>query len=301
MDNQCKGRGRSKASQDLILWAANWFAENHPASIRAVCYQLFIAGHIRSMAKNETNKVSTLLRKAREEGLLPWAHVVDETREAERISTWANPEEIIKASVRQYRRDAWQDQPEWVEVWSEKGTIRGTLAPVLKKYGVTFRVMHGYGSATALNSIAGETINADKPLTVLYLGDFDPSGMHMSEVDIPQRLARYGGAATFKRIALTVDDVGSLPSFDAATKAGDGRHNWFVDRYGGKCWELDAMPPADLRARVEGEILSLLDAPAWEHSEKIEQAEAQSMKSFFDDWSSISRQAPKYSEGVNNG
>lgn len=286
------------------MWAANWLAENNPASIRAVCYQLFVAGHLKSMAKNETNKVSTLLRKAREEGLIPWGHVVDETREAERAGTWTNPEEIILAATRQYRRNAWQDQPHWVEVWSEKGTIRGTLAPVLRKYGVTFRVMHGYGSATALNSIAAETVDADKPLTVLYIGDFDPSGMHMSEIDIPQRLARYGGEATFKRIALTADDVApgtDLPHFDAETKKGDGRHDWFVSRYGRKCWELDAMPPADLRARVENEIVDLLDLDAWHRSAEVEQAEVESMQSFFADWEGISRPALKYSERVNHG
>jgi hypothetical protein len=35
--------------------------------------------------------------------------------------------------------------------FSLKGTIRGVLQPVLDEYGVGFRVMHGYGSATAVN------------------------------------------------------------------------------------------------------------------------------------------------------
>jgi hypothetical protein len=48
---------------------------------------------------------------------------------------------------RSYRRDRWAQQPRRLEVWSEKGTVRGMLAPVLDKYGVTFRVMHGYSSA----------------------------------------------------------------------------------------------------------------------------------------------------------
>ena len=73
-------------------------------------------------------------------------------------------------------------------MWSEKGTVRGTLAPVLNKYGVTFRVMHGYGSATALHAIAEASAVSDKPLTVLYVGDWDPSGLHMSEIDLPDRL-----------------------------------------------------------------------------------------------------------------
>jgi hypothetical protein len=40
--------------------------------------------------------------------------------------------------------------PDRVEVWSEKGTVRGVLDPVLKEYGVGFRVMHGFGSATSV-------------------------------------------------------------------------------------------------------------------------------------------------------
>ena len=60
-------------------------------------------------------------------------------------------------------------QPRRVEVWSEKGTVRGTVAPVLNEYGVTFRVMHGYGSATSIHGIAQETLDSTKPITVLYI------------------------------------------------------------------------------------------------------------------------------------
>lgn len=83
------------------------------------------------------------------------------------------------------RRDRWTDQPDWIEIWSEKGTIRGTLAPVLHNYGVTFRVMHGFASSTAIHQIAEETRRAAKRLTVFYVGDWDPSGMHMSALDLP--------------------------------------------------------------------------------------------------------------------
>lgn len=165
-----------------------------------------------------------------------------------------------------YRRDYWQDQPVRVEVWSEKGTVRGTLAPVLNEYGVTFRVLHGFGSATALNAIAEASNASDKPLFALYLGDRDPSGMFMSEADIPQRLARYGGAVNLQRIALLASDTQGLPSFDVETKSKDGRYEWFCERYGRRCWELDAMPPPLLRARVEAEIRRHIVLDRWEHA-----------------------------------
>ena len=66
------------------------------------------------------------------------------------MASWDNPEQIIETAVAQYRKDYWAMQPRRVEVWSEKGTIRGTVAPILKKYGVTFRVLHGYPNARGI-------------------------------------------------------------------------------------------------------------------------------------------------------
>ena len=288
-----RSRGKSQKSLDLITAAYDILREIQPASVRAVCYRLFVAGLIPNMGKNSTGKVSKQLVYARENGNIPWHWIVDETRSAERASVWDSTDQIIDSAMRGYRRDNWQEQPHRLEVWSEKGTVRGTIWPVLHAYGVTFRVMHGFGSATTLNSVATMSAYSEKPLTVLYVGDYDCSGMCMSEVDIPQRLERYSGKATIRRIALTADDVApgtSLPSFEAETKTGDSRYQWFVSRYGNKCWELDAMSPVDLRQRVESAILDMLDTDAWNHARAIEQVEIASMREFQQHWKeSISR------------
>ena len=63
------------------------------------------------------------------------------------MSTWADPAEYARCVARSYRRDFWDQQPVRVEVWSEKGTVRGVLAPVLDQYAVGFRVMHGFSAA----------------------------------------------------------------------------------------------------------------------------------------------------------
>lgn len=295
-----KGRGKAEATMVLIKTAIRILEEIQPATVRAVCYRLFIEKLLPAMNKANTDKVSKQLVWAREQGLLPWGWVVDETREAETIASWDSPEQLIAAAVSQYRKDYWTMQPNWVEVWSEKGTIRGTLAPILKRYGVTFRVMHGYGSATSLHGIAQETAANPKPLTVLYVGDWDPSGMQMSEVDLPDRLERYNGWATIKRIALDAADVApgtELPFFEAQEKSKDPRYQWFVKNYGTRCWELDALSPVVLRQRVEGQICSLLDVDAWTHAVKVERAETESMKSVMGAWKSICGPADKYSQG----
>ena len=283
-----RGRGMAQKSLDLIDACYDILAEIQPTSVRSVCCQLFMRGMmITSMSKkSETQKVSRLLVIARETGAIPWQWIVDETREAEKVSAWGDLGDYSETILRSYRRDFWQHQPERIGVWSEKGTVRGVLAPVLHKFAVTFRVLHGFGSATSVHDVALETEDLDRPMIVLYVGDYDPSGMRMSELDLPARLGRYGGNVKLIRVALTKDDVehGDLPSFPAETKKDDPRYKWFDDNYGDTCWELDAMSPNVLRARVEDEIVARIDADAWAHCQKTETAERESMKSFFKQW-----------------
>lgn len=279
-------RGKSKSSIELIEASHKILEEIQPASVRAICYRLFTLGKIPDMSKGSTGKVSKQLVYARENGLIPWEWIVDETREAESVKTWTDTSEIIRTAVNGYRRDYWQEQPYRVEVWSEKGTVRGTLAPIIDSYGVTFRAMHGYSSATVINTIAEESNMSEKPLIAFYCGDFDPSGKHMSDVDLPERIRRYGGNLSIERIALIDLDVldGKLPNFKAESKSGDSRYKWFVSNFGTKCWELDAMSPVDLRLRVEDSIKRLLDLDAWNKAIEIECVEKVSMEEFHKAW-----------------
>jgi hypothetical protein len=157
---------------------------------------------------------------------------------------------------------------------------------VLDEYGVGFRVMHGFGSATTLNDVAQS--DDDYPLTILYVGDFDPSGLWMSDRDIPERLARYGGDhVSSMRIALLRGDcdlLGMRPAFDVKTKIKDPRAPWFREMYGQWCWELDAMDPNDLRSRVEEEIEKHIEPEAWKRCRNVFEAERRSMSEFLDTW-----------------
>jgi hypothetical protein len=288
-----RGRGKSESSLALVTAAKAILEEIQPATVRAVCYRLFVAKMITDMGKNSTGKVSKQLVWAREQNIIPWHWIVDEGRYLERTAQWDSIDERIDCAVKTYRRDNWNDQPQRLEVWSEKGTVRGTIGPILRTYGVGFRVMHGYTGASTLHTAA---INSryGHPLTILYIGDYDPSGLHMSEIDIPQRLERYEGKAAFQRIALRAADTVGLPSFPAADKKTDSRFDWFARNYGDKCWELDAYSPPLLRQRVEQEIKARLDMNAWEHALKIERAEIAAMKEYGDSWkASISRLVSK--------
>jgi hypothetical protein len=141
-----KGCGMAQRSLDLIeaMYAAAKAAQ--PITGRGVGYKLFAQSLIPSMAKNEMHRVYRLLKEAREQGRIPWPWIVDETRELERVSTWDDPEDYARCVAQSYRRDFWNQQPVRLLVASEKGTVRGVLAPVLDHYAVGFRVMHGFTS-----------------------------------------------------------------------------------------------------------------------------------------------------------
>jgi hypothetical protein len=280
------GRGRSQRSLDIIK-AMYEIAENtQPITGRGVGYKLFSANLIPSMSMPNMRVVYRLLKEAREEGTIPWEWIVDETRELEQVATWDNAAEYMRVTARDYRRNFWQQQPERVEVWSEKGTIRGVLQPVFDYYAVGFRVMHGFGSATVVNDVSQDDDGC--PLTILYVGDYDPSGMWMSERDIPERLERYGGDhITVKRIALLRADctlLGRGPAFNVKEKSKDPRAPWFKKTCGQLCWELDAMDPNDLRTRVKNEIDKHIEPVAWRRCQVVDAAERASMQRFLDKW-----------------
>jgi hypothetical protein len=278
-----KVRGMARRSLDLIeaMYAAAEAAQ--PITGRGIGYKLFTRGLIASMARSEMQRVYRLLREAREQGIIPWEWIVDETREFERCSVWDDPQEFAATVSRTYRRDFWTQQPVRVEVWSEKGTVRGVLQPILDKYAVGFRVMHGFSGATTIHDVAEDDDGRD--LIVLYVGDYDPSGLYMSEHDLPDRLTKYGGDhVVLERIALTREQSDGLPSFPASDKRKDPRHKWFIRKFGSRCWELDALDPNDLRALVEESIKSEIEPIAWERCDLVNRAEQESLQTILAKW-----------------
>lgn len=278
-----KVRGRNKSTIKLIEAMYKIAEEAKPITGRGIGYKLFAAGFIDDM--NKMNVVYRALKVAREDGDIPWHWIVDETRDLELVSMWRNPSQCADGFF--YRRDLWQTQPKRVEVWSEKGTVRGVLWPVLSRLGVGFQVMHGFSSATCVWN-ASNNGNDDRPLVALYIGDWDPSGLCMSEQDLPARIKEYGGDhIELRRIALTAEQTTSLRSFSVESKKRDTRYKWFKQNFGDDCWELDAMDPRQLRDLVENEINNLIDRELWDRQVAQEEREKKSNEVLLRWWANV--------------
>jgi hypothetical protein len=277
-----KGRGRAQQTIELIRAMQDIIQDCAPITGRGVGYKLFTRKLIPSMSRKDMQKVYRLLKEEREYGTIPWEAIVDESRGLEIAATWENPTKFAKQMTAAYRRAFWDQQPVRCEVWSEKGTVRGLLKPVLDEYGVGFRVAHGFSSATSVFDIASS--DESRPLIALYIGDYDPSGLYMSEEDLPKRLADYGGKhVKLDRIALIKGQLRDLPSFPASDKK-DTRYKWFTSRPGDNCWELDAMDPNDLRDCVEAEIKELIEPEAWARCDLVNKAERENLEKFLEGW-----------------
>jgi hypothetical protein len=201
-------RGLSRSTHKLIDTARVIAEERQPITIRGLCYVLFEEyGLIPDMSKASTNKVGTAIRKAREQGEIPWEWIVDGSRSTTGYDRggWTSAEAYARAITQTnlYRRNHWAMQPYKLEVWSEKGTIAGVVAGVLTEWGIDFKNFRGFNSASNLHAEAERSRLSVKPVVALYIGDFDPSGLFMSQVDLPKRLEQYGGDVTIERVALT--------------------------------------------------------------------------------------------------
>jgi len=238
------------------------------------------------MAVKNTQKISRLLVELREEGIIPWEWIVDDSRHMEGGGGYTDLKAYARAVEYAYRRDFWAHQRRRVIVISEKATVAGIVRPVVDEYGVPFFAAHGFNSATKMHELAEEIADDQRHTVLLYVGDYDPSGMYMSECDLRYRLAGYGAGCdedddyTLKRVALTHADVqrGDLPSFDGETKKSDPRYKWFTSRYGQDAWELDAMDPNTLRERVKNEIEEFINKEDWEQHKRIEELQRETTR-----------------------
>ena len=84
----------AQRSLDLIEAMREIAEAAQPITGRGVGYKLFTRGLIPSMARSDMQRVYRLLKQAREQGIIPWEWIVDETRDIERVSTWDDPDRV---------------------------------------------------------------------------------------------------------------------------------------------------------------------------------------------------------------
>jgi len=150
-----------------------------PLTLRQIYYQL-VAKQIIPNQQKYYMKLSRLCVIGRNEGILPEDAFADRLRQVDKLSSWFDLADYMDSVRRSYRKDKWQDQDDYIEIWTEKDALRSVLTEVTYPYDVALMVVRGQVSRTAIYASYerfAEKINEDKDCYLYYAGDFDPSGM----------------------------------------------------------------------------------------------------------------------------
>jgi hypothetical protein len=259
-----------------------------PLTLRQVYYQLVGKGYIEN-TRSEYQSLSNLLKWARLDNHISWNDIEDRVRVFRDLSGWLNKSNFLNNALNvfdQYKRDLWQSQKSYVEIWIEKDALRSVFEKVCIGYGVSVIVCRGFSSISFLNDFKVRLVKHRKKHPVmLYFGDFDPSGMEMLDaMKLTLRDEMDVNNIEYKRIALVKDDIFTykLPHNPDALKKSDTRTSKHVDAYGELAVELDALRPDILEQKIkdaiEDEITKVDAYNAEVNIYKNEQAELEQIK-----------------------
>ena len=177
-----------------------------------------------------------------------------------------------------YQRNLLQTQPIKWELWIEKDALSDLCERVAGRYGIPVVIAKGYASMSFKFELRDRILDAwdmeHRPTGIIYMGDFDPSGMDMlpamtktlfEEMEIP-----YDSLATI-RCALNPDHIAEykLPYSPDAVKRGDSRAKAFIKKYGVVAVELDALEPAIFMDVLEKCIQENIDTVEFENQKEI--------------------------------
>lgn len=248
---------------------------HYPLTVRNLYYRMVSAGLIDKTQAEYKNVTVRLCGEMREAGEIPWDRIVDETRLMRKPDSYDNLHDALQSMQNFYRRDFWNEQDVYVEVWCESDSVAGMIIDETSRFDVPLMSARGFASKSFLWSTAQKIQSVGKPAHLVYVGDYDPSGLHIDR-NIEEGIRRYAPDAEihFERIAITPEQIQEFDLPSRPPKKGDSRAKGF----NGECVETEALEPAILRQIVRDAIEVHIDAEAYERVQLVEAAERETLQ-----------------------
>lgn len=260
-----------KKTLALIENAYKVLQEYNPMTVRQVYYQL-VARHVINNKRSEYQRLSNALKEARKEGIIPWKWVEDRVRRPQVVFMWQDLPGFIETVKCAYRKNIWDKQPVYIEVWLEKDALSGIFADITEEYGVTLVVGRGYNSWSAYKEAAERFARINKPVTILYFGDFDPSGLDIERA-LQESIKFFGISPRIEKVALTMQDIKDYDLPPDFAKKTDSRAKAFIKKHGDLAVELDALPLPVLQEEIRQSIEANMDTEALQEVWALEEQE----------------------------
>ena len=299
--------------------------QGYDLTLRQLYYQFVSKGWLPNKQR-EYDRLGVLVSNARLAGLLDWDHIVDRARETEIVDHWRSPAAIMAAAARSYAEDKWANQPQRVEVWIEKDALSGVIEGPCRELDIPYLACKGYTSQSEMWRSAQRIVGylkAGQQVTILHMGDHDPSGIDMTR-DIRDRLelflahhaawgqavpegqAKPSGSEAYgwvaerfqvERIALTWEQVQDYDPPPNPAKMSDSRAADYVANYGHESWELDALDPSVLDALVRDNVGRLLDDELWDEAVAAEDGQREALTAASAKWPEVAAWLKDTTEG----
>ncbi len=294
------GRGKAAKTVEIIERTCDILtASKYPLTIRRLYYELISRGIIENSPASYRSLVAKLT-DARWDGDIPkdlLGKVIDGGREPLQTVSYRDIGDFAEIAPLFYRRNLWELQSSYVELWVEKMAIVSILEGICREYQIVLRPLHGFNSFTAIHQTAKDLMDVHKNITIFYLGDHDPHG-HEIERDARERLFRMfdllGNPAKHHfvefapRLGILPEDIGKygiLPlDVEEDEKGGSGfkaKRDAFVAQYGNAAAEVDGLPAEVLIERVElavNDEAIIDDRDGWELSKEMTEADRAEIK-----------------------
>jgi len=135
-----------------------------------------------------------------------------------------------------------------IEIWVEKDSIRNFIGKLAAKYRLGIQVLRGFASLSMYRR-ALERARRRGVTMVLYIGDFDPSGLLIEKV--AQEEMDHKRAITFHRLAITMEQIKRFKPPSRPVNLKDSRAKEYIEKYGDLCWEVEAIRPRTFLKLIE--------------------------------------------------
>ncbi len=194
-----------------------------PTSLRFLFYELegrgIVAKSYPGKSVTGSQEVSRAFMVLREEGLVPWEDIVDETRALHKPHRRATVAEAAADLLNRARKDPWEGTCAPL-VLCESRSLSGVLSGIARSYCVPLAATNGQ-TGGFLHTDVGPLVR-DSVLEVLYFGDLDFSGGHI-EANTRRVLESYEPTLIWTKLAITDAQVRErelteMEKFDKRTK-----------------------------------------------------------------------------------
>lgn len=230
-----------------------------PLTIRQIFYMLVSESFLPKTEKAYKNTLCETLNRARRAGMIEWDDIRDDGFTDTSPTFYQDTDHVWRTfhlMAKRFRFDRQAGQERRLQLWCEAAGMVPQLRRIADPYGIAVTSSGGFDGVTAKHTV-GRDLAGQGPLTILHLGDLDPSGVHMFsslDEDISAFADWYGGDVEFVRLAVTPEQVQEYGLPKAPPKKADKRS--FKHKETTQC---EALKPQVLAGIVSEQIKARID------------------------------------------